>query len=348
MDTENGTTKMRIIRCLKLVKMIFILMIMLVVCYAYKNYLIYDSIKVSIGKDAVINYGTNKVNIEDYISKYDGDKIKLVSKIDTSKVGEQEVIVKVTKDNITKEVPIIVKIVDAVAPTIDLSEDKIIVNQGESYDLNSNIVNILDDVDGKLDYVSNDQVTDDNKSFYTYYSDTDINTIGVHNITVKAVDNSGNVTEKTFEYEVKKVVKPTPQESNIQLNYNLPANGSANGIVGLAYSLIGSRYVSGGTTPAGFDCSGFVQYVYAQNGIYVSRSSYTQAYDGVAVPYSEAQPGDILSWGTSMGNITHSALYVGDGMMIHATNPSQGVLLSNIEGWTRGSGTRVITVRRIN
>ena len=68
MDTENGTTKMRIIRCLKLVKMIFILMIMLVVCYAYKNYLIYDSIKVSIDKDAVINYGTNKVNIEDYIS----------------------------------------------------------------------------------------------------------------------------------------------------------------------------------------------------------------------------------------------------------------------------------------
>ena len=61
MDTENGTTKMRIIRCLKLVKMIFILMIMLVVCYAYKNYLIYDSIKVSIDKDAVINYGTSLV-----------------------------------------------------------------------------------------------------------------------------------------------------------------------------------------------------------------------------------------------------------------------------------------------
>ena len=48
-----------------------------------------------------------------------------------------------------------------------------------------------------------------------------------------------------------------------------------------------------------------------------------------------------------MGNITHSALYVGNGMMIHATNPRQGVLLSNIAGWTSGSGTRVITVRRI-
>ena len=69
--------------------------------------------------------------------------------------------------------------------------------------------------------------------------------------------------------------------------------------------------------------------------------------DGVGISYDNVQPGDILSWGYTDGVPTHSALYVGNGMMIHAANPSQGVLLSNVAAWTRGSGTRVISVRRI-
>ena len=95
-----------------------------------------------------------------------------------------------------------------------------------------------------------------------------------------------------------------------------------------------------------FDCSGFVQYVYSRVGIYVSRSSYTQAYDGYGVSYSEAQPGDILNWGHG-GQVTHSALYVGGGMMIHATNPSQGVVLSNVAAWESGSYDTLMGVRRI-
>jgi len=346
---EVDTSK-RIIRSFKLFKIVFLLALIIFVCCLYRNYYIYDSINVSIDGVAKVNYGSNEFNIEDYIKDYDGDEIKVVSDIDTNLIGGQEMILEVTKSGISKKIPILVNVVDEVSPDISLNEEKISKTEGETFDVGSNISDILDNVDGKLNYLSSEEVTDDNKNYFTYYSDSDINAVGSHNITVKAVDGSGNVSEKTFIYEVKEKPKPvvTPRaDNNIQLNYNLPGNGSAGGIVGLAYSLVGSPYVAGGTGPGGFDCSGFVQYVYAQNGIHVSRSSYTQAYDGYAVPYSEAQPGDILSWGTSMGNITHSALYVGNGMMIHATNPRQGVLLSNIAGWTNGSGTRVITVRRI-
>lgn len=347
---ETGTSKNRIIRCFKFGKLVFSLALLIFVCCLYRNYYIYNSINVSIDGVAKVNYGANDYDIVDLISGFNGDNIKVVSDVDTNKVGEQEMIVEVTKSGISKKIPILVNIVDEVSPTIDLNEEKISKTEGEAFDIGSNISEILDNVDGKLNYLAKDEATDERKNYFTYYSDSDINAVGSHNITVKAVDGSGNVTEKTFVYEVKEKPKPVVipnNNNNIQLNYNLPGNGSASGIVALAYSLIGSPYVSGGNGPGGFDCSGFVQYVYAQNGIHVSRSSYTQAYDGYAVPYSEAQPGDILSWGTSMGNITHSALYVGNGMMIHATNPRQGVLLSNIAGWTRGSGTSVITVRRI-
>lgn len=345
---EVDTSISRIRRCFKLFKIVLLLALIIFLCCLYRNRFIYDSINVSIDGVAKVTYGANDFNIIEHISDFYGDDIKVISDIDTSKVGEQEMILEVTKDGISKKIPILVDIVDVVSPEISINEEKISKTEGEGFDINSNISDILDDVDGKLNYVSNEEITDDNRTYYTYYSDSDINAVGTHNITVRAVDGSGNVSEKTFVYEVKEKPKPVVVPNNtIQLNYNLPANGASGGIVGLAYSLVGAPYVVGGTGPYGFDCSGFVQYVYAQNGIHVSRSSYTQAYDGYAVPYSEAQPGDILSWGTSMGNITHSALYVGNGMMIHATNPSQGVLLSNVAEWTRGSGTNVITVRRI-
>lgn len=104
----------------------------------------------------------------------------------------------------------------------------------------------------------------------------------------------------------------------------------------------------GANGPYGFDCSGFVQYVYSRLGIYISRSSSTQLYDGVAVSYSDILPGDIINWGYSNGVSTHSALYVGNGKMIHAANPSMGVIISDVGYWLSVSGTQIIGVRRIN
>ena len=112
--------------------------------------------------------------------------------------------------------------------------------------------------------------------------------------------------------------------------------------------LVSALYVAGGADPSvGFDCSGFVYYLYSRIGISISRSSSTQIYDGVPVSYDQAKPGDILSWGYVAGSPTHSALYIGNGQMIHATNPAMGVVVSNVADWTRGSGTHIIAVRRI-
>ena len=128
---------------------------------------------------------------------------------------------------------------------------------------------------------------------------------------------------------------------------NVPANAAAGDLVSLAYSYVGYPYIAGANGPYGFDCSGFVQYLYSRIGIGISRSTSTQIYDGVGVSYADAQPGDILLWGYYDGAPTHSALYVGGGQMVHATNPRQGVLASDVAAWTRGSGTHVIAVRRI-
>ena len=167
---EVDTSKSRIIRSFKLFKIVFLLALIIFVCCLYRNRYIYDSINVSIDGVAKVNYGANDFNIEDYIEDYNGDDIKVISDIDTSVIGGQEMIVEVTKSGISKKIPILVDIVDVVSPTISLNEDNISKTEGETFDVVSNITDILDDVDGKLNYLSNDETTDDSKNYFTYYS----------------------------------------------------------------------------------------------------------------------------------------------------------------------------------
>lgn len=110
------------------------------------------------------------------------------------------------------------------------------------------------------------------------------------------------------------------------------AQASSNNIVQVAESYAGSRYVSGGSSPSGFDCSGFTQYVYGKCGVTLSRTSYTQATQGTAVNKSELQPGDLLLfhyYGSS--SIGHVGIYVGNGKFIHAANSNRGVVYDSIE-----------------
>lgn len=333
----------------KLLSLVILSFVIMFSCYVYYNFYIYNSIKVFVKEDTVIEYGSANYNIQNLIKKVDGEIVSVKKDVDTNVVGNQEVIVKVKKNNIIKDVPIVVSVVDTVAPVIQLKEEKVTITSGDQYDFSNNVDSIKDQIDGDISYLSE---VDDNSKFYYHfdYNAEEINDVGEHEVKITAKDKNGNESVTTFLLEVvaPKVVEPKTQMNNSQPVYtNLPANASSGDLVSIAYSLIGSPYVSGANGPYGFDCSGFVQYVYSRVGINVSRSSSTQIYDGVAVSYEDAQPGDILSWGYSDGAPTHSALYVGNGQMVHATNPRQGVIASDVAAWTRGSGTHVISVRRI-
>ncbi|MEU6755960.1 NlpC/P60 family protein [Streptomyces sp. NPDC005409] len=104
-----------------------------------------------------------------------------------------------------------------------------------------------------------------------------------------------------------------------------PATGSAAAIVNFARAQVGKAYVSGGTGPNSFDCSGLVQAAYRQAGISLPRMSQAQSSSGTAVSLSALQPGDILYWG-ARGSAYHVAIYVGGGKFVGAQNSSTGIV----------------------
>ncbi len=122
-------------------------------------------------------------------------------------------------------------------------------------------------------------------------------------------------------------------------------NPNASEIVAYAKQFLGYKYVYGGNTPAGFDCSGFTQYVYKHFGYSLSRSSASQAGNGVAVSKANLQPGDIVCFARSSGSskVGHVGIYIGGGQFIHAANSNKGVIISNVDG----AGYYYVCARRI-
>lgn len=114
-------------------------------------------------------------------------------------------------------------------------------------------------------------------------------------------------------------------------------SGSGSSVVDFATQFVGNPYVWGGTSlTGGADCSGFTQSVYANFGVSIPRTSYEQQNAGYEVPYSEAQPGDLICYGG------HVAIYMGNGQIVHASNSRDGIKISN-----NATYRTILSVRRL-
>nr|AIW55235.1 NlpC/P60 lipoprotein [Bifidobacterium breve] len=113
------------------------------------------------------------------------------------------------------------------------------------------------------------------------------------------------------------------------------ATGTGADVARFATGFQGYPYVSGGNSPSGWDCSGFVQYVYSRFGVNLPHYSGAQATVGTPVSgLAEAQPGDIIA------NSGHAAIYIGNGMVMNALNPGMGTQITGLNVFHGGYSIR--------
>ncbi len=109
---------------------------------------------------------------------------------------------------------------------------------------------------------------------------------------------------------------------------DVPDSAVGGSVIDVAMRYMGVPYVWGGSSPSGFDCSGFTLYVYGKVGVSLPHSSRAQFNVGVPVSRSQLQPGDLVFFGSP---IHHVGLYVGNGNMIHAPHTGSSVRINSID-----------------
>jgi cell wall-associated NlpC family hydrolase len=106
-----------------------------------------------------------------------------------------------------------------------------------------------------------------------------------------------------------------------------------------ARRFLGTRYLYGGSSPSdGFDCSGFVRYVYAHFGVSLAHSSYAQFTRGSSIDQRALKPGDLVFF----DDLGHVGIYIGNGRFIHAPHTGTRVRIQTLGGWysSRFDGAR--------
>ena len=242
------------------------------------------------------------------------------------------------------------------APRVVLKQDEVTVDYQSNFSYADNIA-ILSTSSGSLPVI---QETDN----------VDVNTEGTYTCTVTAIDERGQKTTVSYSVVVKKpaevvraeeeAAKKASEEAAAReaaqkaaeeaaarqaaqeaaaaamattttVSTNVAANPTGSSIADYALSFTGSAYVYGGSSPSGFDCSGFTQYVYAAFGYSLPRTSYGQEAAGNIVSVADAQPGDLVTYNG------HAGIYIGNGQMVNAMNPTQGVAVCSIYAITNGN-----------
>jgi cell wall-associated NlpC family hydrolase len=128
-------------------------------------------------------------------------------------------------------------------------------------------------------------------------------------------------------------VRATPVAPTRGRRPTAATTASAARVLATAKRYVGTRYRFGGGSPdAGFDCSGFVQYVFGRNGIKLPRTSRLQASAGSPAPLDVASllPGDLLLFASRGTQINHVAIYVGDNRILHSTAGAGGVVYDDL------------------
>jgi cell wall-associated NlpC family hydrolase len=190
--------------------------------------------------------------------------------------------------------------------------------------------------------VVNEIILDKDDKYYFVYEDEALGVLYFYDEEIVDVEENGETVKK--KKIIQKQVKSTKAyrelakyRSNIEYVTGDPVktvvtanSATGNAIVEEAKKYLGIPYVWGGTTPAGFDCSGLVQYVFSNLGINVSRVTYDQVKDGIAVNRDDLQPGDLVFFG-EIGSPHHVGIYIGNDEFIHAPHTGDVVKISSLK-----------------
>ena len=163
-------------------------------------------------------------------------------------------------------------------------------------------------------------------------------------ISVNYIQDNKVESNQTIDTEVKDSYKKESNSKVVRSN----EGGSGSAVAQAAYNYLGEKYVWGSAQPGvGFDCSGLTSYLYNKVcGISLYRNSAAQSNNGYHVSKSNLKQGDLLFFSTNgSGSISHVGIYVGNGKMIHASTPSTGVIISDID--SNYYSNTFVTARRI-
>ena len=189
----------------------------------------------------------------------------------------------------------------------------------------------------------------------SYSKNTVMTVIGINNgwYKVKHDSKTGYIRSDFMEIIGGQNTSSSSSSSSVSSSSSTSTAPAANLTVGqkiadFALGFVGSRYVYGGTSPTGFDCSGLVYYTYRNFGYKLTRNASGQYRDnGVRVQRSELAPGDLVFFSRHGNGITHVGIYIGGNEFVHASSPSVGVVVSRLDSsyYTTGwyGAKRIVT-----
>lgn len=179
-------------------------------------------------------------------------------------------------------------------------------------------VTLIEEVDDTWSKVTVSGVTGYIASEYLSETETEETT------TSRGSDETRTSSSSDDDDEEETTTETSSSESSSSESTSSSSSVTGSDIVAYAKTLLGCKYVYGGTSPSGFDCSGFTQYVYAHFGYTIGRTSSSQRSDGTYVSKSNLQAGDLVCFSGHVG------IYISNNQFIHAENASNGVTISSL------------------